>query len=932
MKRTCLVVLLPIFCWAFGTIAPAQSLLVKKADRDFENRNYQNAIGRYLRAYNSLEQTEKWYPAARIGDCYRVLRKQQQAARWYAKAFEYPECAPSYFLEYAHAMLKKGDSEAAAEGFSAWLKRNPNDERIKAWRDFAKAIPEQAPDTAGYSIDFMTFNSGRSDYGPAFFEDGLIFCSERNNSTVGLTYREKGTGEQLLDLYYVEAKDSISWKKPIPLPRNINSRLHEGPVAIMPGISGMFFTRSRKLPARIGSQAPPIAGIWFTRKEDNRWTDPELLPIDQAKTTAAHPTLNKQGDVMIFASDAPGGFGGMDLYVTRHNGSDWSEPQNLGPEVNTPGQEVFPFLHQDGTLYFSSNGHPGFGGLDIFKAIPTGSGWGRTSNPGLPLNSPMNDFSYIVSEDKTEGYFASNRAGSGQYDNIYKVYLTEKAPEFRDCPVQQDANKCFTFFEEETGDSLPYSLVYRWDLGDGSSATGPTTYHCFDTAGTYTIRLDVVDSLTGEAVFNQATYSLQVLDPKQAFIDADAIGVVDETMTMNGLKYDLPGFKPERFYWDFGDGNLSRGPEVDHKFRAAGIYDVRLGLAGSDPETGAEVLHCVTRPIEIQSGEPVVAEVDDSLPPPDTLVTNVAPTRLGEGINYRLQLGTSLFQVKTNPANFKGLENVDEIQAKGYYRYLYGVHDNLESAFEQQQELQNKGFSHPVILAFKDGELLQDQPFLENWLPGDDLPEVTVRGTILDRNNVPQKGVIVWENLMNGDVIQETNVTDPSGQYVENLPKDIYYGYYVDLDGYYSISKTLDLTNYKGDVVIEEEIELYSVEDMIREKIPVRINNVFFDIGSYELKKTSYAELYRLLRFLLEQGSLKVEISGHTDATGTETDNFGLSRKRAAEVKKFLVLGGIAPENIIIVGYGETQPIASNLTEEDRMFNRRVEFRLLGRN
>ncbi len=268
-------------------------------------------------------------------------------------------------------------------------------------------------------------NSMDLDYSPVVLEDGIIFTSTRgdgNSSSFGSWFNKK-----YADLFFAKRNEDGSYQNPTPLNGNVNSKYHDGIATMNPEGTKMYFSRNTKKPSIFSKKSIPLK-IYTAVGQGQNWSNAKEALIDQKGHSTCHPTLSADGKKMYFASDRKGGFGGLDIYVTTLENNKWSEPRNLGAQVNTSGNEIFPFVDEMGMLYFSSNGHQGMGGLDIFLAEGNEQKW-TVRNIGKPFNSASDDFSFVIQANTSTGFFSSNRIGGHGGDDIYQWELLPAQPE-----------------------------------------------------------------------------------------------------------------------------------------------------------------------------------------------------------------------------------------------------------------------------------------------------------------------------------------------------------------------------------------------------------------------------------------------------------------------------------------------------------------------
>lgn len=442
-----------------------------------------------------------------------------------------------------------------------------------------------------YMVEPLDIRPAGEDYAPTLVDSNLVITSIRQRAQA-IAYTAAGSDLPWADLYLVP----LSSGKP-GTPRLMDGTLctpfNDGPAAFTASGDTICFTRN--LP--VGRRSSDHLGLFFAVKQGKEWSEVTAFEHNGTGFSTMAPAFSRDGRSLYFASDRPGGHGGMDLYESRRGPDGWSAPKNLGPEVNSTANEAFPSIGGNGELFFSSDRAGGMGQLDIYTSH---SEYGEYAVPvalPAPVNSAGNDLGYTTYADGESGFFSSNRDGR---DRIHR--FARKSQPFHDCVPQETNSYCFHF--EDVGstgtDSLP--LRYEWDFGDGNTARGLSTNHCYGDNGIYTVKLNLIDTLSQSVYFNQVSYELEVLDEEQAHIHSpDSIGtgtsVVFDTQHTN-----LPGFEPVETHWDLGDGTFTTGEQVAHVFAQAGSYTVRLDLIGGPDGKGGYVNHCVTRTVHVIDG------------------------------------------------------------------------------------------------------------------------------------------------------------------------------------------------------------------------------------------------------------------------------------------------------------------------------------------
>lgn len=356
----------------------------------------------------------------KIAHIYRVTGNNENAAIWYSKLIVIPDATPEATYHYANVLRALGKYDEAKEYFEKYSQLNAADSRTSKILQGLSNVNLFFRDTARYSIENLDINTSNSDMSPAWYKNnGIAFVSAGTQKKVDNRW---AGGQGFYDIYYCDY-DSATQKlsKPNVFQGKIISDYHEGPMAFDSTFGKIIFTRNNIIKRTKTSVSGIMKlNLFESTIINNVFDKPKRLPFNSPEYSCGHPTITKDGNFMIFASDMPGGKGGQDLYYSEFSGGTWSEPVNLGSDINTEGDEVFPFLHEDGTLFYASDGLPGLGGLDIYSAQKTADKqWNNPTNIGAPLNTNFDDFGLIYNKEKTTGYFTSNRFGGKGDDDIY---------------------------------------------------------------------------------------------------------------------------------------------------------------------------------------------------------------------------------------------------------------------------------------------------------------------------------------------------------------------------------------------------------------------------------------------------------------------------------------------------------------------------------
>ena len=504
-----------------------------KADKAFSLEQYVKAAELYKKAYQKTKiRAVKAEIIFKQAECYRMSGNIKRAESYYKRAIKakYPDVV--VYLRYADVLRMQDDLVEAKIQYTKYLEMNPmdvNGEMGLKSCDFAmkwKDLPTR------YKVELMPLvNSRNSDYSPAFGNGEyteMYFTSSRKG---GLTDKvDDRTGEPFSDVYFTKINKKGKWSMPIVVAEPINTTGNEGSVVLNKRGTVMYLTQ-----CKVEKKKALGCGIYVSKRKGKLWGAPQLLQIKvDSNTTIGHPALSEDETILIFSSDLSGGYGGKDLWISvKNKRNTWSDPVNLGPMVNTPGDEMFPSLHMDGTIYFSSNGHVGMGGLDIYKTSQDENGaYTLPVNLKSPVNSSADDFSMIIEKDGERGYLTSSRDGGKGGDDIYQFELP---------PLQLALKGIVT--DSKTGAIMTGIKVQL--IGNDGTANEVET----DNTGTYEFILKPLTSY--EIVVNTEGYLNKSVNETTVGIENNKVFVVDLSVDPVKKEVILP-----RIEYDFNKYDL----------------------------------------------------------------------------------------------------------------------------------------------------------------------------------------------------------------------------------------------------------------------------------------------------------------------------------------------------------------------------------------
>ncbi|HWB62458.1 MAG TPA: carboxypeptidase regulatory-like domain-containing protein, partial [Chitinophagales bacterium] len=412
-------------------ITMAEKPIVKVGDWYFKQFDYLKAIEYYKRALK--KDSQNMHVLQKMADSYRLINDWANAETYYGQLVKIENSDVMDKLYYAEALRANQKYAEAKVYYKMYADAAPNDNSVKERMAGVDKIEELSRDKGFYDIQNLKINSKYSDFGVSFYKDtGIFFCSNRYEET-GIKHKDLWTHNSFLQIYQGYKDDSTGQvsKSQLLRGKGLDKQYHEGTTSFNDKMGELYFDRSNYNGRRAFFAADKTVKLKIFRtnwlSDQNKWSDEavEAVPFNDKEYSVGHPSLSKDGKTLFFASDKPGGYGGVDIYMcTREIGGQWGTPVNLGPKVNTSGDDMFPFIADDGTLYFASNGHLGLGGLDVFSTsmVKTGNKmvtWTEPENLGYPINTNADDFNYIISKDNKHGYFSSNRPGGQGDDDIY---------------------------------------------------------------------------------------------------------------------------------------------------------------------------------------------------------------------------------------------------------------------------------------------------------------------------------------------------------------------------------------------------------------------------------------------------------------------------------------------------------------------------------
>lgn len=440
--------------------AGAQSARLRAANKQFDNLAYVGAIRLYeelLRTDKTSDSAETRVALTKLAYSYRKIQDTRNAERIYSELIAtYPDLDSEVYLYYAQALAANGKYRESQKMYAQYGEKQGQDLRGRRFTVSYMDISRFYQDSSLYQLRELPINSRQADFSPMYYKKGLVFVSARDEGG-GIKRVFSWNQTPFLDIYVhpdtaqlhvpvvkpaerpssTAALGSGGSNRPVdddapadqqPLTkaelfsRTLNTKYHEGPMTFTRDQNTIVFTRNNSSRGKAGKSQDGIRKLklYSATNHDGRWTDIQELPFNSSEYSVGHPAFAPDDSKLYFVSDMPGGYGGTDIYVVEYINGQWGTPVNMGKDINTEGNEMFPYADALGNLYFSSDGHEGLGGLDIFYAeLKDGVAYKGVRNMGAPINSEKDDFGIITDRYRTSGYFSSNRKRAGSDDDIY---------------------------------------------------------------------------------------------------------------------------------------------------------------------------------------------------------------------------------------------------------------------------------------------------------------------------------------------------------------------------------------------------------------------------------------------------------------------------------------------------------------------------------
>lgn len=558
-----------------------------------------------------------------------------------------------------------------------------------------------------YEIARDQMSSENADFGAAYYEDGIVFCSNRNQK---LHMNDDDSLQQFrTDLFFYNPGQLVGEERLFS--KEVTTWLNEGPLTFNQDETILYFTGNvepenlkRKDKVKVYK-----LGIFEAKKVNGTWMKTGGLPFNSEKYNVAHPALSNDDSYMVFASNKGGGIGAADLYITRQVEGVWSEPELIPAPINSEANEMFPFIDERGRLFYSSNRDGG--DMDVYCAVPDGKGGFRTPFMlGAPINSDADDFGFICRNRQSEGYFSSNRLDS--IDNLYNY--SPGNPNFVNCKPVNKASYCYMIEEEKIMevDSLP--LKYVWDFGDGEKAEGLKVKHCFADTGLYQVKLNIIDTISNLIYAEVSSLEIDIEMPEQAYFSAPDTLHKSDLVELSANDQYLENFDLDEWLWDFGDGNMTRGEKVELGYLEEGTYRLTLGGITFPDAAGRRMESCVYKDVVVVGDNIQLAEQkDDRYKIKEADMSTAQNDLPGDDVKatYFVELARSEKRIPYNAKVFEGVSHtITErfLDDEKLFAYSVGEGSTLKEVYTIFNNLADSGYTDMQVKGDKITNYFED--------------------------------------------------------------------------------------------------------------------------------------------------------------------------------------------------------------------------------
>ncbi len=864
-----------------------------KGDKCFNAYEYHDAIKYYKTAVSSNPSDTA--SLVRLAECYQIIRDYANAEIYFAKAASMPGTGARVLYRYGEILKNNGKIDEARTEFLKATILDPADSNAAREVRYCNMLKRK------FYIDYPVkpvnaVNSEHSDFSPAAYGDDLVFVSDRNPDIVNMAH-SGATGGNFYKIYLAHS-GAGGFGKPEPFPLTDNKTLTEcslGPVSFSADGKEMFYTEVKSTRK---NHFINQAKIYSCEKKGNGWSDAVAFPYNSDSYSVMDPVLSADGRTLYFSSDMPGGYGGCDLYACqRMQNGNWSQPKNLGDEVNTPGNEAFPYIRSDGVLFFSSDRHFNFGGLDIFSAGYVNGKWTNVQNLGPDVNSSTDDFGICFNRNNRSGYFTSNRKGGAGLDDIYSfIYIGDYRP-----------LKGKVLFSYDTNDPVPDVAVRLVNDSGATLATSNT-----DSRGKFRF----------ENLEPDKRYYVEVNenDPrftgKKKFYLTDSAGRVVAASLKNG--------KMGKFVFSALPPDLTTMPQMNASDNNINISGNLLAGDSAKPMPGAQV--------SLMNGSGTVVQTVSTNAFGSFVFANLPPDE-----NYKFKVDLP------SDTKFAGKTKITLTDRNG--NTLQTLYAGADGKFQFQvlasdtTALQKMMVDDPQLRLELHDVLLSDEK----------KPLANVRVSITDNNgNVLQtattaaNGSFAFTNLPEDKTrMIQVDMNDPKiakmkKLYIADSKNNILHELVPGKGEFRYAMLAADKRGMGNIYVYDPWIVALNLKNTSKAKDSLDIiENIYYDYEKWDILPAAARVLDKVVKVMNDNKGIRIELFAYTDPRGTDEFNMELSQKRADAAVAYMVAHGADKKRITGKGLGKTHLLNDcgdpnvHCTEAQFAINRRTEFKII---
>lgn len=870
-------------------ISCAVNAQMKKADKHFSKYNYAKAIPVYEKIAKS-KSPDKQLAMIKLADCYRILNNYTKAESYYAQAISLGKVPAEVNYNYGNVLKSNNKYSEALNQYYAFLEENENSKTAKNAIKSCQEIKYWESKPKEYEVkNLEAINTKRSEFCPVVVNNKLYFVAEKISDIVDFE-TSSTNGQPYLNIFSSEIKNNEIKKQKL-VSKKVNTSFHDGPITFSNDGKSAAFTRVNYIVNKKNKDFVNRAKIYFTDVNGKSFSKPKAFTYNSDEYSCAHPSLSADGTILFFSSDMPGSYGGQDIWMCKKNGDGWDKPVNLGFDINTTGDEVFPSVKKDGSLYFSSNGLPGFGDLDIFTAKQVDGKWLLNRNEGLYLNSKADDFGITFINDSV-GYFSSNREGGKGEDDIYYFKYTNKN-------ISIDGTVLLT---ENTNDPAKGVKVYLLDANGkaiDSTKTNDKGYFVFrdlDADKTYMAEIEGTEA----NLKNKSRYYLADKNSKISRITHD--NGPGQKFVFKNLPVD-PNGMPDLYNDDDLSlaGNLLYGENPSKPIANKKVV-IRNEFGDIVEETTTNEFGAFAfRNLPIDQNYSLTV-VDDDMPVDAKIIlTNksgkeVKLARSDAKGNFKF----NILAVDKSAISDLSVDDGDLVMALNGYLY----------------DQDKKAISNAKVTIFNKAEVIEN-------IITDDKGKFSFRNLGADKNYL----FAIDDSDPRFTSLTKIFVADSKGRIYKELKRNSSGKFQFEL---LAVDKTA-----LGDYSVNDPwLEVLEMKNKEKQQAITIIENLYYAYGDYKIDAAGQNILDKVITVLNSNKNLNIELSSHTDSRSSDAFNLALSQKRAKAAVDYIISKGINKSRLKAVGYGETKLLNNckndaPCSEEEHAKNRRTEFKIV---